>query len=419
MAFHNYLEEDKALVYRLTSAGTDGYNYAKRIWEFFVSGFPLGSNTPPPGSSWRYETHYDNTLTATFKLLLEREPVLQANPLGSTLPLDSVSGVTDKQQIYIVGTEANLKIGYSPNGALTLDLFGVLTVNADRSWTGERSITGTSGLFQLSPATEGPGLTMWIAQYLDTQIERGRGASLTILLSNYENNGLLYGCHVGRILVPDNDIDYHSTNLSDYSYGLNGDALLVGKPTPDATTSGNWLCGNFAEKDNSSVVRVGPRKWSFFAVMDKLQLIPILPLPPPPSPPQYNIQRSTNPFQLNPVLTPQTFQLNEINTITKPIPYTIMGLGTAQNYVDFSSTPRAQENYEPVDYTLESPSAGRIGQTKYLRAFRFNMENFNIVASFHPDSEQAWLGWNYGTAVVPPIAQHNQTILWNKITNVF
>jgi len=96
-------------------------------------------------------------------------------------------------------------------------------------------------------------------------------------------------------------------------------------------------------------------------------------------------------------------------------------LGTAVEYTDKNLIVWEQKNYDPspLNFETETSTVGRIGQTKYLRAYNFNMHHLSMMKSFHPDSDQAWLGWNHGNVIPYSGAMHNQTILWNKITNVF
>lgn len=325
----------------------------------------------------------DNTLTTPVTTALRRQHdwVSVTAPVGCLLLQcfnAGLSGIIDTQQVLIraeVG-DNNIKIGYSPNGAITGFTGTDPNINTSKSWTGMRSITGTSSTWTSTP----PGTRVYLVEYADAdgiipRLEKGSGASLTILLENAAGTGFSYGCHVGRIIVPDNDSDYAAPPGT--SGTIPGDALLVGIPDVDHV-AGSWIYGNFANPDDSSCIRVGDRKWSYFRVTP---------------------QRGA---AAPPAILAENDQLGPIKGIYKPIPYSVMGHGRAVAY----------------DTNLQSDTvtdgAGRIGQTKYLRLFYYDLEHRAQVTSIAYDSLQSWLGC---TAVDAATKRH-QVVLWSKASVV-
>jgi hypothetical protein len=279
-----------------------------------------------------------------------------------------LGGIVNQQQVFIRAETNDIKVGYSPNGGITGFVGTDPVLDPTKSWTGMRSITGTNATWASSP----PGARVHLIEYMDFNVvDYGSGASLTILLENPANTGFSYGCHVGRIIVPDNDADYAPLGTPPVS--LTGDAMLVGRPDVDHVAE-SWVYGNFANPDDSSVIRVGNLKWSYFRMVPE--------------------RGQTQP----PTLLAGNAQLRAIKGIYKPVPYSVMGHGRAVAYGANAQSDAAGDG------------AGRIGQTKYLRLFYYDLEHRAQVSSIAYDSLQSWLGC---TAVDIATKRH-QAILWSK-----
>lgn len=321
----------------------------------------------------------DNTLTSPITTPLRRKHdwrrvAQQGSGAVVWIWLERTSSTAshgDQQQILIRSETDNIKIGYSPNGAITwvYPTTGIPALDPAKSWTGMRNITGTSGTWTA------PGTRVVMAEYHDASIETGFGASLTLLLENAAGTGFAYGCHVGRIIVPDNNSDYSLLGTPPAS--ISGDALLVGRPDVDHV-AGSWVYGNFTHPDDSSCIRVGNLKWSYF------RMIPERGQPEPPA-----------------VLAGND-QLRAIKGIYKPMPYSVMGHGRAVAYG------------ANVQSDTATDGAGRIGQTKYLRLFYYDLEHRAQVSSIAYDSLQSWLGCTASDVAT----KRHQVVLWSKASVV-
>lgn len=420
-------QEDKAIVWEGDATATTGTAIVEKIHSMITStassthhwksleGPWTYASVSRPTPFWDGVTGNWHTTRPTGMLLLGSNRTI----LTFTDPSSSAQYTFDAQMIFIHGTENDIKISYHPQGGVALidTSTGLpeIALNSSKPllvpgypWTEMRSITGTSLGFTGLPTEKKPGVRVRVAEYADEQAWYGAGNSLTILLSNFNDTACTLGCHVGRIIVPDNDVDYYgikdtSTSPPKVESTLPGDALLVGEPNFKGNVEGSWLFGSSGAnyKDHSSVIRAGKLKWCWFTVLDDSNAAGV-----PVADPMVLLQDST------------------VNNVIKPIPYAAFGRGRANGFSRDGTPGPAFQYPQDTNLTNVGPTdisayvgCGRVGQLKYLRRFPFypGLEHTATMSSISNASDQAWLGWNYveGTA---PTAQ-SVTILWSKTIN--
>lgn len=130
---------------------------------------------------------------------------------------------------------------------------------------------------------------------------------------------------------------YLPDNRSDLKIGIDGSGIIVGKPNTIVSVSSNndWIAmqSNAANREVSSCVKISNTSWTTIRTFDATAT-------------QYT---------------------TDVAGKTRLVPFTLSGY---------------------------NPTAGEIGRTKYLRAYKTLLPNLTLLESAVSNSKQAWIGWS-------------------------
>jgi len=282
-----------------------------------------GAQDLPPYAQWSL---------ASSSLPTDRYWDVSNSGADATGTYDWVLLYAGNQQIVIAARSNAIICNYLPDGGFvsfdyTVGIDPSVTTMPGKTQSGFRNINGTTintnwNLALLSGAVS-------LGHYADLADDT---YSLTIFFEGSSNN-FLYGLHVGRILVPDNESDDESAASG--GIGLRGDGVMVGipqHPTSAAAPAGCWLVGGTT---TGSTVRYSETAWSSMRV----------------------VWEDDSPVDTG---------LYAVAGIDKPIPYAVY-----------------------------STSTGILGLSKYVRTMPVVVGHRFNIQSPADDSMQSWLGYKH------------------------
>lgn len=317
------MAEDWAIVRHKAITSADAFDVVTKIEECIAHAGVAGH--------WEKDTSISQ---ASGELLLK--------PLSQTFVPPPALGDPNDQRVAVQAFAGGVvKFGYFPSGwdpgAAT---FNDVVNSSAVSWSGMRSITGTTSGFGALPDR------VWVAQMRDelTTAAPYPGSSITVLLTASSVNEIKYAAHIGRVIA--------CSDPSDFGLGVWGDACLTGG-VYDIATANSWLKGAFSTGPTDNAVVFGGGSTWYYA---------------------------------NVAYDPTAIFLDDVNGIKRLFPYSVYGLGRARGGT--------------LDATT---SCGIIGQTKYIREMDASFNYFIRVQSSTVGSNQQWRPAVYDTNSRPMV----------------